>query len=128
MDNELQKQIADVLQKALAAAQKGGEWIAGQVPDVLQQLLLWTIAQGVLALLAIIAIAIAWRMFLPRWWAWCKDGEKYEDRHMTVILVIFTALPCAALVSWLISLVVDGFKAAIAPKLFLLEYVAHLLK
>jgi len=47
---------------------------------------------------------------------------------MTGILVTFAALPCAALMSWLLSLVVDGFKAAIAPKLFLLEYVAHLLK
>ena len=124
MDNELQKQIAEVLQKALAAAQKGGEWIAGQVPDVLQQLLLWTIAQGVLALLAMIVTVIAWRMFLPRWWRWLADGGD----EISVPAVALAAIGTIPWFIWLGCLVMDGIKAAIAPKLFLLEYVAHLLK
>jgi hypothetical protein len=45
MNEELQKQIAQILQQALQAAQHGGQWLGGQIPDVLHQLILWTIYQ-----------------------------------------------------------------------------------
>ena len=127
MDNELQKQIAEVLRKALEAAQKGGEWIAGQIPDVLRQVIYWEIAVGVVSLLLfIIALRVSF-LWLTKWSNQEKDrfgdwaGSKLASALGGAVMVLGTGIPelCNG---------ISALKAIIAPKLFLLEYAAHLLK
>jgi hypothetical protein len=126
MNEELQKQIAEILKQAIAAAHQSGQWLAGQIPDVLRQLLLWTMAQGVLALIAAIILIVALVKFIPRHCKWLMDDE---DRCLiSILLVIPTVIFCCFFIGKLFGCVLDALKAAIAPKLFLLEYATHLVK
>lgn len=127
MDNELQKQIAEVLRKALEAAQKGGEWIAGQIPDVLRQVIYWEIAVGVVWLLLFIITARVSFLWLTKW----SDQElDCSDEWMPSKLFAAGIGGIATLVTGIFALIYgfSALKAIIAPKLFLLEYAAHLLK
>jgi hypothetical protein len=129
MNEELQKQIAEILKQAITAAHQGGQWLAGQIPDVLRQLLLWTMAQGVLTLIAAIILIVAWVKFIPRHYKWVMDARGGQDRiGASVFLVIPTALVSFLIFTRLLRCILDGIQAAIAPKLFLLEYADHLVK
>lgn len=128
MNDELQKQIAEILKKALEAAQKGGEWIGGQIPDALHQLIVWTIVKGGFGLLGILAYVLALIYIVPRQWKWVQDDEKYGDRGLTYIHFAFASLLMLVPVGICISLAADAAQAIFAPKLFLLEYAAHLVK
>ena len=120
MNEELQKQIAAILKKALDAAQHGGQWLAGQMPDVLHQLLAWTVITGAMAALGAVAVFAAWL------WA-CKRARK-EDEFLWAMAVIFGVLIAGLPFSLCADAALDGLKALVAPKLFLLEYAAHLAK
>lgn len=128
MNDDLQKQIAEILKQAVSAAQKGGEWIAGQIPDVLHQLIVWTAVQGAVALALEVALTICWVMFIPRHFRWVSAGSYRDDREFTYVPVGFAALGSAIFYACLTGYVFDGLKALVAPKLFLLEYAAHVLK
>lgn len=127
MDNELQKQIAEVLRKAMEAAQKGGEWLAGQIPDVLRQVIYWEIATGIVSvLLFLIAMRVSF-LWLTKWSS--QEPDHYGDWRISKIVAAFGGgvLTAATGIPALVN-GISALKAIIAPKLFLLEYVAHLLK
>jgi hypothetical protein len=128
MNDDLQKQVAETLRKAVAAAQQGGEWLAGQVPDVLHQLLIWTVVTGVLSALAFVALGVAWSLFVPRHFRWVQAGDTYSDRGLSYVPVGTAGFGSLFAFYCLGDSILNGLKAGIAPKLFLLEYAASLLK
>ena len=118
MNDELQKQIAEILKQALAAAQHGGRWLVGQLPDVLHELLTWTVAMGVLSIIGLIALVI--------FYFWVGKRAWKEDEFLGMMAFGLGGLVATFPASFLMDSVLDGIKALIAPKLFLLEYAAHL--
>lgn len=122
MNEELQKQIAAILQAALNAAEKGGQWLGGQIPDVLHQLIVWTITKGAVCLLVLIA-SIAAVPFLYRFAANRNDTSD----GLIWIPFVFVMVAMASIVGFgVVPCIGDGLQALVAPKLFLLEYVTHL--
>lgn len=130
MNEELQKQIANTLQAAVAAAQKGGEWLAGQIPDVLKQLLIWTVSVGVINIVVMTVIWSIWYKLVLKTFKYARSDGGDEDYFMPAFIfegifligyAIFTA--CVH-----IDYIGSGLKALIAPKLFLLEYISHMVK
>lgn len=125
MNDELQKQIAEILKQALEAAQKGGDWMAGQIPDVLHQLIIWTIVQGVVSVLAFLAFFTLGYFATNKWasqkldYADMWSGPKIGSCVAWIIgsLVFFLVATCTGY---------NALEAIFAPKLFLLEYAAHL--
>ena len=123
MNEELQKQITEILKKAMESAQKGGEWIGGQVPDVLHQLIVWTITKGVVFFFLTISMFLVSFLLIRK--ASNTDYEMEEVYGMTGLtigMVAIVSLPFS------IGAFVDALQALVAPKLFLLEYAAHLVK
>lgn len=128
MNDEMQKQAAEVLRKAIEAAQKGGEWAAGQVPDVIHQLMAWTILKGALGLVGIVVVVVLWCLFAPRHARWVANDRDFGDRALTYLPVAFAAIASGAACVFMVDSVLDGGKAVVAPKLFLLEYAASLVR
>lgn len=125
MNDELQKQIAAILKQALEAAQHGGQWLAGQIPDVLHQLLLWNIAIGAICLIGLLLVVVGdiliWRK------AFAYEASEHGDGNGVFAAGVATVVLLIPLLIFA-SNTLDGLKALVAPKLFLLEYAAHLVK
>lgn len=127
MNDELQKQIATILLRALAAAQHGGQWIAGQIPDVLRQLLIWTEMKG-FATLVLWIIGLIVGFFATFKWS-NQQPESWGDWRMSKIACCFATAAWAIVFGIaMICTMYDALEAIFVPKLFLLEYAASLLK
>ncbi len=122
MNEALQNTVNDILQGAIAQATKGAEFLQEQIPDVVQQLLAWKLAEAsiktVLGVLGIVAVVWAGK----RLWRWVRN----EDCGMEpmVAFLVLPLFPCIALASNFL----DAVKIVVAPKVWLLEYAAGLVR
>lgn len=126
MNEELQKALAEIITGALQTAEQAEAFVLAEMPDVVQQLLAWKMVQSlvycVFGLLCFITIALYWR-----WAAKILEraNEEYFDDHVaigglmgTVVLVLIGGF--AVNLTWL--------QIWLAPKVYLIEYAASLVK
>lgn len=124
MNEQLQNTVNEILQKAISAAMAGADFLANQIPDVLQQLLLWNLSQN-LALGAIFATSAGTILtFLYKDVKKCWSDRLTDEVGAFLIAVFGGMAPMAA--SCLCFL--NALKIWIAPKVWLLEYAASLVK
>lgn len=136
--------VTQVLTTALDAAKKTGAWLSDQVPDVLHQLIVWHIAQDIF-LLSIAAVMVTVYVSSLSWFdSEYEAGRKkhaergknpqwysIEDMPLGAVWLMWLLAGGAATVIGLISLVINGLdliELLVAPKVWLLEYAAHLVK
>lgn len=121
MTTELEKTVNDVLIGAIQKAKEGTDFLAGQVPDVIDQLLRWSFWSSVVWMTMWGVVFIIF--------VWCgktlgknlkAQGDDEEWKFLPYVLSIF---PFGASFNYLL----DCLKIAIAPKVWLLEYAAHLI-
>lgn len=144
--NQAEQVLAQLLERAVAGVDAAVEFSKAEIPDVVRQLLLWHFAENLiyfvigLALLGVAAYGL-WRVFRIRPEVLRQEEDRFGDprtiykstfwfdrdgdstgAHMLVVLAIIPiGLGLGAMnVQWL--------KIWLAPKLYLLEYGASLLK
>lgn len=126
MDEQLKQAATDALTKAVEAATKGAEWLGGQIPEVVQQLLTWHFVAAVLTAL-MSAVVIGGCVIAAIRCYGMRSEEVWDKGDLPV--EGFVGLAGSITVGFLAFLfcVVNSFtalKIAIAPKLYLLEYIA----
>jgi len=117
--------ISAVLTRAVEAAQVTGEFVVEQAPDVVQQLLAWELTHSLVWALTLAAvITLVWK---SRRWILTAGGDvpTPEDELTTGAIA---SVPTAMLAFPMITYILVGLKVLVAPKLFLLEYAASLIK
>ena len=130
--NETDKQLAEILKKGLETAEKTGNFIVEQAPDLIRQLLIWkTVEYSVYVILGISLIIYFYR--------WTKKVSKemkeneydFEDYFMDSLANIFFAIGQLSLLITGIILIAENLQDLIqivfAPKIYLIEYSAKLL-
>ncbi len=146
MNEQLQKVLADIIVKITSGADAVVEFSKQQIPEVLQQLLVWHFISNLLSLfipliLLIICFTISYRFWkkVPVQESRDKDGrspwiiDEYRDRDhvlhfkywfigylLPVIIIIITIIV-------LVNMNLTWLKIILAPKLYLLEYAASLI-
>jgi hypothetical protein len=130
MNEQLQTTVNEMLQKSISAFEQGAEWMAGEVPEVVNQLLMWHLAKySLISLIAVIAFVFAMvtlrSIFLNKkddHWAWDSYGLSEAG------LVASIAAPLSGLISIVVFLetIFTPIQILIAPKLYILEYAAKL--
>lgn len=127
MNEQANKILADLLQKASNGIDAAVSFSQAQIPDVVHQLLVWNFAVSIIFSLLGAALFVAaqygsWRgiKYLRKQW----NGDHLFE-HPEVILIaglwFMTLLP----LTW-VDLV--WLKIWLAPKLYLIEYAASLMK
>jgi len=123
--------LGQLLDRALNGIDKAVEFSQAQIPDVIEQLLMWKMIESILwnvAALAIFVVFIAWQWVCFGKPAWVyvdenKDNNLYEGGLgmwffgsvlLIIVIVIFMNF--------------DWLQIMIAPKLYLLEYAADFVK
>jgi len=162
MDEELNVALMQFIQLITTAAERAGQFGVEQMPEVIEQLLLWNLTRSLILFLLGVAIIIAAivggvRFFLTdaeqkaeieaakkayadgeNWTRWREgtiatstkydrilSGEYHLEHNLTVILV-----SCAGIAfgMTLVLFNVAWIQILIAPKVWLIEYAANLLK
>jgi hypothetical protein len=125
--NKLEDTVNQILQSAIEKASQGAEFLKDQIPDVVQQLIHWKIASNSLTVcLSILAILASYRI-ATKWVDLTPDefGFWRIPRTLAVIGGMGVSL-LAALVG--IDASFNLLELFFAPKVWLLEYAAHLVR
>lgn len=127
MNPETTEILNGALRKAIEVASKTGEFVVQQAPDVVQQLIVWKTAAYALELV-ISVVFTAWMVWIIRKLHKSVDYDSYEAPPY-IIGMVFAALfgACSTLFCSLPS-AFALLKITLAPKVWLLEYAAALIK
>lgn len=147
MNEQWEKVLSELITKVTRGADAAIEFSKEQLPDILQQLLVWKFIENLLAFLIPLVLLITFSTITYRFWKnvpkqqsrdndgchpWVPDDYRARDAslHFKWWLPGYVA-PFLSLVMFVIFLINTNLvwlKIWIAPKLYLLEYAASLIK
>lgn len=118
------------LVEAIESAKNGVEWLKGQIPDVLTQFVHWKIAENAISFVVFAILTfISGRYFfkLIKWFN--SDKPASEDTSFAACWgVFFTAVFMIIFGCIAYGDLKDLVELIVAPKVYLLEYAADLVK
>lgn len=123
MANKAEEVLATVLQKAMEVAEKTGDFVTEQAPDVVQQLLVWKLASAVLvAAVSLLLFALLARLAYraTKW-----DDVDLDFQSMAVAFSLVGAAMCGSVGA---HSAMTALQIWLAPKVYLIEYTANLIK
>jgi len=130
MNEQLQNALAEIIQKAITTGEAAAEFLVAETPDVVYQLLLWYgVKTGLLCLTGLMLVSANVYMALkilknPRGWYIDEYGYmSVAGIAFTIASVFFMSIGGA-----LFFENHDWLQILIAPKIWLLEYAAELVK
>lgn len=135
MNEQLQNAVASLINESLSLFEKGKTFLSTEIPDVVQQLLLWHATVSFLYTLMGIGILLGLTYFdYKQWVFWTTEvKDRYDNLKKRIegehgpfaLLNVFQLLPIIYAIS-LFNL--TWLQILIAPKIFLIEYAAKLIK
>lgn len=141
MEEQANKILVELLQKAVGGIDAAVSFSQAQIPDIVHQLLVWNFVQSMIATLIGISLIcasplIAKSILSTFGKAEIKDGSWTVDQSFDFVKSMsFPAFAVLAFCAggFIVSIMVvvnnmDWLKIWLAPKLYLLEYAASLIK
>ena len=143
MNEKLQEQLAEVVSKAIAVAEKTGDFAIDQAPDLLREFYAWAIVENIFCILVGVGVIVLGR-YLPYLWMPLKKEmsdsycDKFFGKYREVSysnkgtfsglsnLVFIIALIVGILV--ILTNVFDLLKVLVSPKLYLIEHFIDVIK
>ena len=128
MNTETDKQIAEILKKGLEVAEKSGNFVIEQAPDLVKQLITYkTIEASIYVLIEITLIYLIVRYLKYLHKKNNEDSDFIFDNEFHIIGMVITLIMGIILFFAFINDISDLIKLIFAPKIYLLEYIAKLL-
>lgn len=130
----LKQSLATMLQKATEGVEAGVGFLSAQIPDVVHQLLLYKLVQCfadvVLIALGWVALVLGYKFFSKKSAGWEPDHFADENGwRMGKVATICLAAVYAIFSFFVIADIVStAIKIWLAPKIYLIQYAAELLK
>lgn len=115
--------LEHLINKVVSGIDQTTQFLSDQIPDVIHQLLLYTLVKD--AIVLGIAVTFVLASTLGAWWAFSNRRQDSVERFFAgMIWVIGNAISVAVLIAFGIDLL----KVWLAPKIWLIEYAASLAK
>jgi hypothetical protein len=131
MNEQLQQALAEIIVSAMETAEAAKEFVLEELPDVVQQLLAWKMMESliyfVVGLLFLGCVGTYWAVVLKNWGRWVTAHGNTGDRAFN--LAFFgglASIPFLLAFGHFINL--HWLQIMVAPKVYLIEYVAELTK
>ena len=130
--NETDKQLAEILKKGLETAEKTGNFIVEQAPDLIRQLLIWKTVEYSIYVIMGISLIIYFHRWTKKVTKEMKEKkDNYEDYFMSSFPNLLIAVGQISFLIIGIVLIAVNLHSLIqivfAPKIYLIEYTANLL-
>jgi hypothetical protein len=116
-NNNVENAVVEIINKAIQGIDSTTDFLLSEIPEVIQQLLMWNFAKSLIVCVLFFVLSIVAGRFL---FLSIKEGDEPEP-----VLCMFSAFTGFVIVtffnhSWLMIW--------IAPKVWLIEYAANLVK
>ena len=131
MNEQLQTALADLIAVATRGANESVDFLRAELPDVVQQLLMWKAVSSALGLGFVVALAIVAFVLFRRGFRMLETiPAEYDDspRFWTRTWLIVGSVICGLILAVRLLNSFAWLKILIAPKLYLIEYAARLAK
>jgi hypothetical protein len=128
--NPLEQALAEILTKSMQGIEKGVDFLSAQLPDVIEQLLLWKMWESIIGNLTlwIFAFFVPLILLLSNVSkALSTLSEERFDKHVLFSLISGIWILFGSLVLTKNS-DLEWLQILIAPKIYLIEYAAQLIK
>ena len=130
MNEQLQKVLADIITRVTSGADAAIQFGKEQIPEVLKQLLVWNFTYSLLIWVLSLSIIVGYLLWMSIKWKWWMHNKATTsistDNLYSIITFIWSILAFISLIMFFSNL--DWLKIWVAPKLYLLEYAASLIK
>lgn len=125
--NKADQVLGQLLDRALNGVDKAVEFSQAQIPEVIEQLLMWKMMESVLWNVAALAVLVVLCVF--QWLCfgkhrWCESFSE-GDGSLGAAWFFSSAIMIVFVITFLDF---DWLKIMVAPKLYLLEYAADFVK
>lgn len=128
MNSETDKQIAEILKKGLEVAEKSGNFVIEQAPDLVKQLITYkTVETSICVLIEITLMYLIFRYFKYLYKKNNEDSDFIPENAFHGVGMIITLLIGIFLFFVFINDISNLIQLIFAPKIYLLEYIAKLL-
>ena len=128
MNSETDKQIAEILKKGLEVAEKSGNFVIEQAPDLVKQLITYkTVETSIYVLIEITLMYLIFRYFKYLYKKNNEDSDFIFDYEFHITGMVITSLIGIFLFFAFINDISNLIQLIFAPKIYLLEYIAKLL-
>jgi hypothetical protein len=126
----LDEALAQLIEKSVSGIDKATELLASEIPDVVYQLLLW---HGVSSFIQVLVVVIMVTLILRKWFfgggmITIAKLEKEQTGDSSLTYTLGNALIVGLLIILLELVNIEWLQIWIAPKVWLLEYAAQLVK
>ena len=131
MNEQLQQAVADLINKSVATAEKAGDFIISELPDVVEQLLLYEFWYSLIMFLFGLAFVFASAYGITsgsKTIISVEEGDKPSHFVPFAVFKLVISVIMALLGIASVLLEHTWFKIWIAPKVWLIEYAANLVK
>ena len=128
MNAETDKQIAEILKKGLEAAEKSGNFVIEQAPDLVKQLITYkTIETSICVLIEITLMYLIFRYFKYLYKKNNEDSDFISDNEFHIAGIVLSLVVAIFMFIAFITDISNLIQLIFAPKIYLLEYIAQLL-
>lgn len=131
MNDTLQNELARALSEAITSFTTVKEFVLTELPDVIVQLLWWAGIESFLTMIFAVVLFYACYKAPILYISWCKKEDTEAEildvilEHPELSLCVFLIFPLV----WAICLFnITWLQILIAPKLYLIEYAAKLVR
>lgn len=128
MNEQLQTILLNLVQRSITALDSGAEFLASEIPEVIQQLLVWKAIESFIWFIFILFLSGMVIYYggikgfqLARFHQESSDGLSYGLWGVLFALAFAATIPS-------LFYQMDWLQILVAPKLYLLEYAAELVK
>lgn len=132
MNEQLQNTINILLEKALATLDSSVDFLQAELPDVTQQLFMWEMTFAIFwVILSTIIVFVLFKLIQS---IHKGDGDDHWCRECGCInewgtfILILSSIGCVVFSVSVVTNSLEALKIYIAPKLWLMEYAAELIK
>lgn len=127
MNENMQNALAEIIRNSMTALESAKNFLVAEIPDVIHQLLLWKFTTSLIAFTASIIFGLVIPIIVGV--VAFKRERQFKDTYsegMAYTIGIFASLLSLFIAFLLFNL--TWLQIWIAPKIFLIEYAAKLIK
>ena len=137
VNNNLQDALAKIITTTTTGVEKSVDFLKAEIPDVIHQLLMWKMLEAALCIGMVIFFTICagvifkWFVSKSKWWEENKRTDPFQDNDWFGGAICSGVIfGCVILLSCFVipQNVATIAKIKVAPKVYLIEYAADLLK
>lgn len=124
----LEGALVDIIQQVSGGVKQGVDFLQAEIPDVVKQLLMWKFAEAVVW--AIGSLVLSLQLIPVGIWAVKYHQKYYGDYDVPghIFASVLSLVVSGIAVGQLFTHALEALKIYIAPKVWLIEYAASLVK